>query len=101
MCHLPDRDDRQMSSRDAISHVSGAHTRKYACLGGAFVLVALAFVLPNAASANTVTACTALDICYCVNSDYRDAIDANVVRVRQLIADHKAEGKAIGYLSIP
>jgi hypothetical protein len=90
-----------MGSLDAISHVSGTHKRKYASRGCAFVLAALAFALPNAASSNTVTACTALDICYCVNSDYRDAIDANVARVRQMIAGHRAEGKAIGYLSIP
>ena len=53
------------------------------------------------ARANNVTACTALDLCYCVNSDYREVIEANVARVRQLIASNKAQGKAIGYLSIP
>jgi hypothetical protein len=47
------------------------------------------------------TACSRLDLCYCVNSDYRDAIDDNVKRVRKLIADNKALGKSIGYLSIP
>jgi hypothetical protein len=53
------------------------------------------------AQAASVTACTALDICYCVNTDYLGAINANVPRVRQLIADNKAKGKAIGYLSVP
>ncbi|CCE04934.1 conserved hypothetical protein [Bradyrhizobium sp. STM 3843] len=48
-----------------------------------------------------MTLCTALDICYCVNPDYRDAITANVARVRKLIADNRAQGKAIGYLSVP
>jgi hypothetical protein len=48
-----------------------------------------------------VTQCTALDICYCVNTKYLDAINANVPRVRKLIDDNKAMGKAIGYLSIP
>ncbi len=65
------------------------------------MLAVLTLVLPSAASASSITACTALDICYCVNADYRDAIDANVARVRKLIASHKAEGKAVGYLSIP
>jgi hypothetical protein len=61
-----------------------------------------ALVPPTSAGAATfVTACTALDICYCVNTDYRDVITANVARVRQLIASYKAQGKAIGYLSIP
>jgi hypothetical protein len=66
------------------------------------VLIAPALAWPAAASAgDKFTACTRLDICYCVNSDYRDAISANVARVRQLIAARKAEGKSIGYLSIP
>jgi hypothetical protein len=51
--------------------------------------------------ADHVTQCTAIDFCYCVNTDYRDAIAANVARVRELIAHNKAEGRAIGYLSIP
>jgi hypothetical protein len=54
-----------------------------------------------AAHATTVTACTALNICYCINPDNKSAIDASVARVRQLIADQKAQGKAIGYLSVP
>jgi hypothetical protein len=72
-------------------------------LAPAAMMLALAFALAFSmtASASSVTACTALDICYCINTDYRDAIDANVKRVRQLIASNKAEGKAIGYLSIP
>jgi hypothetical protein len=53
------------------------------------------------AAPSYVTACTTLDLCYCVNTEFRDAIDANVARVRQLIATNKAQGKAIGYLSIP
>jgi hypothetical protein len=68
-------------------------------------VAAMAAVLMLAASAHaqaaTVTACTALDICYCVNDGYLAAINANVPRVRQLIADNKAKGKAIGYLSVP
>ncbi len=68
----------------------------------AIALAAATLVSPQAAGATgLVTACTPLDICYCVNSDYREVIDANVARVRQLIASNKAQGKAIGYLSIP
>ena len=65
-------------------------------------LVAATLALPATAQAgDLVTACTRLNICYCVNSDYRDAISANVARVRQLIANNKLRGNAIGYLSIP
>src|ERR1700758_5224443 len=64
-------------------------------------LVAAALALPAAGQAgDLVTICTKLDICYCVNSDYRDAISANVARVRQLLSSNKAQGKTIGYLSI-
>src|SRR6202044_3319031 len=40
-------------------------------------------------------------LCYCVNTDIRGQIDANVARVRQLLQDQRKQGKAIGYLSIP
>ena len=74
-------------------------------IGSAFgicvVIGTAALALPGPARAGTVTACTALDLCYCVNSDLQGAIDANVARVRQLIQDQRKQGKAIGYLSIP
>ena len=54
-----------------------------------------------AAAPATVTLCTTIDLCYCVNTAYRDRIDANVARVRRLIADNRQQGKAVGYLSIP
>jgi len=53
------------------------------------------------AAAANVTACTTINLCYCINSDNRDAIAVNVASVRKLIAEQKAAGKAIGYLSIP
>ena len=68
-------------------------------LAGIGAIVAVVTSAP--AQAAPVTACTALDICYCINSDRLGAITANVARVRQLIADNKAKGKAIGYLSVP
>jgi hypothetical protein len=74
-------------------------------LAASAALAAAAFTLIDSETAvaaqGYVTACTTLDICYCINSDFRDAIDVNVARVRQLIATYKAQGKAIGYLSIP
>jgi hypothetical protein len=60
-----------------------------------------AFMPPTDAHAGAVTVCTAIDLCYCVNSDLRGPIDANVARVRQLLQDQRKQGKAIGYLSIP
>ena len=72
----------------------------YSCLG-AGVAAMMALVIPTGATAGTVTVCTAIDLCYCVNTDIRSQIDANVARVRQLIQDQRKQGKAIGYLSIP
>jgi hypothetical protein len=69
----------------------------------AVTVVVAVFALPALMSAEEaqVTKCTALDICYCVNTKYLEAISANVPRVRQLLADNRAKGKAVGYLSIP
>jgi hypothetical protein len=63
--------------------------------------VVATLIAPDAARAATVTACTALNLCYCINSDNRAAIDANIVRIRQMLADERGRGKSIGYLSIP
>ena len=60
-----------------------------------------ATMMPSPLAAATITACTTLNICYCVNKDVLEAIDANIARVRQLLAEQKAQGKAIGYMSIP
>jgi hypothetical protein len=67
----------------------------------AIIAAILALATPAHSQEAKVTGCTALDICYCVNTKYLDAITANVSRVRQLIADSKAKGKAVGYLSVP
>jgi hypothetical protein len=56
---------------------------------------------PAPARAASTTACTLLSICYCVNNDLRDAVNANVARVRQLLAEQRNQGKATGYLSVP
>jgi hypothetical protein len=79
------------------------------CITGALAMGVLAWA-PNvsaqgsgqgSAAPKFVTLCTAIDLCYCVSSDYRDKIDANVARVRHLIADNRKQGKAVGYLSVP
>jgi hypothetical protein len=87
-----------MTCLETLSHLSQIRFRGTSV---GVAAIALALAVPTSASANVVTACTALDICYCINTDYREAIDANVRRVRQLIMSNRADGKAIGYLSIP
>src|SRR5262249_30211405 len=92
--------DEQMSFRGALADVIEADVRPGGCIMRAF-MVAITLMLPSQTLANSTTACTSPEICYCVNADYREAIDASVARVRQLIMSHKSEGKAVGYLSIP
>ena len=66
-----------------------------------FIGGALIGAVPDDARAASVTACTALNICYCINADNKAAIDANIARIRQMLADERGRGKSIGYLSIP
>jgi hypothetical protein len=71
-------------------------------LGAACVLATDAFVsTAHAEDAPRQTACTRLDFCYCVKPELLPAIADNIAKVRKTIADKKAEGKEIGYLSIP
>jgi hypothetical protein len=81
------------------SHRAGAGRTRY--IAAFLAMVVPALTVPKEGRAGQITQCTALDICYCVNTDYRDAISENVARVRQLIAGKRSQGKAVGYLSVP
>lgn len=70
--------------------------------GGARLAQVLNMIWPaTAPTVEKVTACTTIEICYCVTAANRDAIATDVTRVRQLISDQRAAGKSVGYLSIP
>jgi hypothetical protein len=74
------------------------------CRSAAVMALAIAgglFCGSTGTRAAPVTACTALNICYCINSDNKAAIDANITRIRQMLADERGRGKSIGYMSIP
>jgi hypothetical protein len=78
--------------------------REQLAKGGARLAQLLNAIWPSPAAAppvEKVTACTVINVCYCITATHRDAITANVARIRQLIADQRRAGKAIGYLSIP
>jgi len=65
-------------------------------------LAAAAWMLaPAAASAANATECTGVGLCYCVNTDFKDAIAEKVDYFRKTIAAERAKGKAIGYMSVP
>jgi hypothetical protein len=63
------------------------------------LLATLAACCP--ALAAPVTECTGIGICYCMNSDFRAAIEEKVTAYRATLAAERAKGKAIGYMSVP
>jgi hypothetical protein len=74
----------------AYSHRAGAASLPaHRIFVGTAAMLAAVTLQPTGARASQITACTRLDICYCVNTDYRDAISDNVARVRALIASNK------------
>jgi hypothetical protein len=65
-------------------------------------LLALALSFGAAqAQAAMVTDCSPNGICYCIESGFKPAIDANLAKLRGIIAAERAQGKAVGYQSIP
>ncbi len=59
-----------------------------------------ALAMPSAHAAKT-TECTHLKFCYCVNDDFKPLIEEKVEFFRAAIAEQRAKGKAIGYISVP
>jgi hypothetical protein len=53
------------------------------------------------ARADTVTECTLDKFCYCIDAGLKGVIDQQAAAVREAIGKQKAQGKAIGYMSIP
>jgi len=70
----------------------------------ALILVAesiFLFAIPGVARSANVTKCSPNHVCYCINADLENAIETKVSHYRDLIADQKRQGKAVGYLSVP
>jgi hypothetical protein len=62
---------------------------------------ALALLPMIPAHAAKTTECTALKLCFCVNEDFKPLIAEKVKFFRAAIAEQRAKGKAIGYISVP
>jgi hypothetical protein len=71
------------------------------CLRDAIAALALSMTVALPAVAAPVTQCTVISVCYCVNTDFKAAIDEKVAYYRAAIAAERAKGKAIGYMSVP
>ncbi len=70
-------------------------------LASLFASMALAFGAAAPLHAAPVTECGSTGMCYCMNSDFKPAVDEQVTRLRALIAAERARGKAVGYMSLP
>jgi len=67
----------------------------------AVALAATLVVHAPVAQAAKVSECTKIGICYCVEGDLKATIATKVERFRQVLADQRKMGKAVGYLSVP
>ena len=65
-----------------------------------FIVIASTGVAGDALAAKA-TECTKIGICYCVNDELKATIAAKVERFRQILAEQRKAGKAVGYLSVP
>lgn len=73
---------------------------RLAAVAASLALAAVA-AFPGAARAAKATECTKAGICYCINDELRATIAARVDRFRQVLAEQRKAGKAVGYLSVP
>jgi hypothetical protein len=79
-----------------------SNSRRFSCVA-ASILVAATFCSTWHASAQAakITECAKIGTCYCVNEDLKPTIGSKVERFRQMIAEQRKTGKAVGYLSVP
>jgi hypothetical protein len=66
-----------------------------------FVVATTLVTGQRSAYAAKSTECVKIGICYCINDDLKVTITSKVERFRQLIAEQRKTGKAVGYLSVP
>ena len=74
--------------------------RLVACATAAALAATLAFHAP-AVFAAKVSECTKIGVCYCVEGDLKPTITVKVERFREVLAEQRKMGKAVGYLSVP
>lgn len=55
----------------------------------------------SAALAAPANFCSANQVCYCYDDVFKPVIEAQVVKLRAIVADERAKGKAVGYISLP
>ena len=76
-------------------------TLRIAALAAIAGLTMASSLAPSIAHAAKATECAKVGICYCVNDELKSLIGTRVERFRQMIAEQRKAGKAVGYLSVP
>jgi hypothetical protein len=76
-------------------------TKRHLHLGVTILLAIALAPWHSLAQAAKSTECAKVGICYCVNEDLKPTIASKVERFRQLAADQRKAGRAVGYLSVP
>ncbi len=70
---------------------------RVAALGVGLILSGCA----GSGAAASSTECTKIGVCYCINADLKPVIESKIAHFRELAAQHRQAGKAVGYLSVP
>ena len=79
-----------------------SNSRRFSCVAASILVAATVCSTWHApARAAKITECAKIGTCYCVNEDLKPTIGSKVERFRQMMADQRKTGKAIGYLSVP
>ena len=66
-----------------------------------FAAIGLILLSRGAVAAANGTECTVIGLCYCVSTELKPVIESRVAHFRDLIAEQRKAGKAVGYLSVP
>ena len=76
-------------------------THRFSVPAAAVFIAAVLATQPGIVQAAKSTECTKGSVCYCVNDELKATIAAKVERFRQILAEQRKAGKAVGYLSVP
>jgi len=76
-------------------------THRFSVPAAAVFIAAVFATQPGIVQAAKSTECTKGSVCYCVNDELKATIAAKVERFRQILAEQRKAGKAVGYLSVP
>ncbi len=83
------------------STTAGVAAARSSAWGLALTVLAAVLTFAPASKAAPVTDCSPGGVCYCYNDEFKPVIDAQVAKLRAIIAAERAQGKAIGYMSVP